>query len=438
MTETQSVNLVLEKVSFVSKISIILKASSDDDNPIPGYLYQEVSNITLESDGYCESTLEYLVDRLEKNSHHVKLKVLKLMKYIVEHGNPNFRLGLIKSAHGIMAATKFSGPADPLHGNVPYQLVRKAAQELSSLLFDTEQADSKESVESIPPKTYIGLGPTDVSRSSGTMEGFGNSPASSQNKSFGESVMDNLGKIMDKITEGPADYQNEVLSMLEQSKAYKPPESYHGNQLQHVNQQLRPKRAPIVKHTPGRAGGGWEEDDDEEEELEDGEKDIKTGSQSSGKRSSDNTEIVDRLCNETQEDWSAEENHVKSLVDCEDNILLTRQEIVSFMKHCGQLNCDKVLEYLNQRLGTGSDAINMRSLLLVENFLTKDYISIDRVIKQCKDKLLSLYWSADQGPVKSKTKKIIRTLEKLQNVIILDDNNKDTTMNLITISDEIG
>lgn len=393
----------------------------------------------MESDGYCESTLEYLVDRLEKNSHHVKLKVLKLMKYIVEHGNPNFRLGLIKSAHGIMAATKFSGPADPLHGNVPYQQVRKAAQELSSLLFDIEQTDGTESAKSMPPKTYIGLGPSDSSRSSGTMEGFGNSPASSQNKTFGDSVRDNLGKIIDKITEGPTDYQNEVLSMLEQSKAYKPPESYHGNQLPHLTQHVRPKQAPIVKHTPGRAGGGWEEDDDDNNvESEDEEKHLKIDSQSSGKHSSESTEKVDRLDNVTQEDWSVEENHVKSLVDCEDNFLLTRQEIVSFMKHCGQLNCDKVLEFLIQRFGASSDTINMRSLLLVENFLTRDYISIDRIIKQCKDKLLSLYLSTSQGPVKSKTRKIIRTLEKLQNVTILDDNNKDIAVDLITISDEIG
>ncbi len=64
-----------------------------------------IAELTLESGGYCQALIDYFVDRLEKRSCHVKLKVLKIMKFIVENGHPDFRQGLRRQSRGIKAAT---------------------------------------------------------------------------------------------------------------------------------------------------------------------------------------------------------------------------------------------------------------------------------------------------------------------------------------------
>jgi hypothetical protein len=57
-----------------------------------------------------------------------------------------------------------------------------------------------------------------------------------------------------------------------------------------------------------------------------------------------------RLENFNVEDWSAEENLVKSTVARGDKRLLTNAQILEFLKSCQSCNCDKVLELLSQSL----------------------------------------------------------------------------------------
>lgn len=58
----------------------------------------------------------------------------------------------------------------------------------------------------------------------------------------------------------------------------------------------------------------------------------------------------DRLDSSSYEDWSTEENLVKSTVDTGNNHLLTNSQITEFIKSCQACNCDKVLELLCQSL----------------------------------------------------------------------------------------
>ncbi|XP_060064161.1 AP-4 complex accessory subunit Tepsin-like isoform X2 [Ylistrum balloti] len=427
MSESHTVNLVFEKVSFVNKISTILKATSDDDRPIPGYLYQEISKITHESDGYCESTLEYLVDRLERNSCHIKLKVIKVMKYLLENGHRNFRFGLLKKSRGITAATKFSGAPDPLHGNVPYLMVRKAAQELSEMLFDTEvmeanlEGQDKESVK------LINTGSMGSSNhQTGKLEGFGNSPAV-QKSTFGDNLIDNVYKLAEKINEQPADRQRELLKTVQNVGEYKPPMNITTDSSPLVTPFTKPEVKsypvePMRKHVPGKAGGGWDDSDDDV--------DSRHGhSQSSGKKSSgSNNDLLERMEVVTLEDWSGEENLVNNTVDNGQSFLLKRIEIKNFVQNCHQLSCYKILELLNQRLKSGVDNHRMRSLLLVENLLTTDLISIDRVIRTCKGNLIWLVGNCT-GPIASKANKIIKILERLSNNILFHGSAIDTNLN---------
>lgn len=421
MSENHSVNQVFEKVSFVNKISTILKATSDDDKPIPGYLYQEICKITYESDGYCESTLEFLVDRLAKDSCHIKLKVMKVMKYILENGHRNFRFGLLKNSGGITAATKFSGPPDPLHGNVPFLMVRKVAQELSEVLFDTEMFEANQEGE--PPR-QIKTDSIGSSRSQkGKLEGFGNSPAVQKN-TLGDSLMDNVYKLTEKMSEQPADRQRELLKTVQNVGGYKPPTNYPADIPPLVVPFKKPEvqshpAEPLRKHIPGKAGGGWDDSDDEC---------YPAHSHSSGKKSTESNDMLDsRLDGITLEDWSGEENLVTSTVDNGQAFLLTRTEIKAFINSCHQLSCFKIIELLNRRLKSGVNNHTMRSLLLVENLLTTDLINVDRMIRTCTDNLIWLVGNC-RGPIASKANKIIRIMEKLSNSSLLD---RDTAKSLI-------
>ncbi|XP_033748801.1 AP-4 complex accessory subunit Tepsin-like isoform X2 [Pecten maximus] len=414
MSENHSVNLVFEKVSFVNKISIILKATSDDDKPIPGYLYQEISKITHESDGYCESTLEYLVDRLEKNSCHIKLKVIKVMKYLLENGHRNFRFGLLKNARGITAATKFSGAPDPLHGNVPYLMVRKAAQELSEVLFDTETFEGNQEGEPTSLINTDSLGSSNYQK--GKLEGFGNSPAVQKN-TLGDSLIDNVYKMAEKMSEQPADRQRELLKTVQDVGGYKPPINYPADMAPLVVPFIKPEIKahpvePLRKHIPGKAGGGWDDSDDDDADS------CPAHSQSSGKKSTGSNDLLERMDGVTLEDWSGEESLVTNTVDNGQSFLLKRTEIKIFIMSCHQLGCYKILELLNQRLKSGVDNHTMRSLLLVENLLTTDLISVDRMVRTCKESLVWLVANCS-GPIASKANKIIKILEKLSNSSLL-------------------
>ncbi|XP_061191299.1 AP-4 complex accessory subunit Tepsin-like [Saccostrea echinata] len=410
---TEAVSTVFEKVSFVSKISTVLKATSDDEATIPGNLYTEISNITLESDGYSDSMLEYLVDRLNKNSCHVKLKVMKLMKHILSHGNPRFKLGLMKCSQGITETKKYSGPPDPLHGNIPYLAVRKTAKELLEVLFDTEDLPSSRA----PVSTSSGYGNQGAPKSK--MEGFGNSP-SPQKVGIGKSFLQNISDFAQHLTEEPENPQRAVLSSLETPGSYKPPEDHTFSLAPDSSEGIQPStRRKEVVHIPGKAGGGWDDDDD-------GDNENVNGNLSSDRHSGANADSFSRLESGNVEDWSTEENLVKSTVATGNSHLLTNAQIAEFIKSCQACNCDKVLELLSQSLESTDGHLLMRALLLVENFLRTDIYGIDQISTTCGKHLLTIS-ERSSSPQTSKSRKIIRILEKLGSSPSIKDRESDLT-----------
>uniref|UniRef100_A0A8C6V815 TEPSIN adaptor related protein complex 4 accessory protein n=1 Tax=Naja naja TaxID=35670 RepID=A0A8C6V815_NAJNA len=113
----------------------LIKGTSDDEVPCPGYLLEEIAKISHESTGSSHCLLEYLLNRLQSNSCHIKLKVLKILLYMCTHGSSPFLLQLKRNSSFIQEAIGFTGPPDPLHGNSLYQKVRMTAQDLAGTLF---------------------------------------------------------------------------------------------------------------------------------------------------------------------------------------------------------------------------------------------------------------------------------------------------------------
>ena len=59
----------------MSYTSLLQKATSNDDNPAPGYVYTELNKITHADLPSCEKMADWLNDKLKKNEPAVKWKV---------------------------------------------------------------------------------------------------------------------------------------------------------------------------------------------------------------------------------------------------------------------------------------------------------------------------------------------------------------------------
>ena len=91
--------------------SLVSKATSADEAPTPGYMFNEISRITHTSAKDCTNLEEFLLKRLKKDHVHQKLKTLKVIKHCCQQGHSSFRrelqrhTGDIKECLGVLALT---------------------------------------------------------------------------------------------------------------------------------------------------------------------------------------------------------------------------------------------------------------------------------------------------------------------------------------------
>ncbi|XP_073876998.1 AP-4 complex accessory subunit tepsin isoform X22 [Macaca fascicularis] len=281
-----------DRLSFLHRLPILLKGTSDDDVPCPGYLFEEIAKISHESPGSSQCLLEYLLSRLHSSSGHGKLKVLKILLYLCGHGSSSFLLILKRNSAFIQEAAAFAGPPDPLHGNSLYQKVRAAAQDLGSTLFsDTVLPLAPSQPLGNPPATGMGS----QARPHGTLQGFGYS------KEHGRTAM---------------------------------------------------------RHQPGQAGGGWDElDSSPSSQNSSQNSDLSRVSDSGSHSGSDSHSGASREPGDL-----AERVEVVALSDCQQELslvrtvtrgpcaFLSREEAQHFLKACGLLNCEAVLQLLTCHL----------------------------------------------------------------------------------------
>ncbi|EFA77586.1 hypothetical protein PPL_12190 [Heterostelium album PN500] len=121
--------------TLVPSHSLVGKATIDNNQPTPGYLFVDLQNETLISNEKSQQVLSQLLNRLKKDSPTVKLKSLKCMKHLLLKGSVTFRQDLITCSDYINQCTNFRGTLDPLHGDAPFSAVRKEANEILNLLF---------------------------------------------------------------------------------------------------------------------------------------------------------------------------------------------------------------------------------------------------------------------------------------------------------------
>jgi hypothetical protein len=121
----------------MSMDGLLKKATTDDENPTPGYVFTELAKFTHNDPGTCEKMVDWLVNRLKRNEPAVKWKTLLVMKHVAKGGRLEFRRALQRHNEAVKACTQFRGPPDPLRGNEPYSRVQTAAKDALEAMFDS-------------------------------------------------------------------------------------------------------------------------------------------------------------------------------------------------------------------------------------------------------------------------------------------------------------
>jgi len=111
--------------------SNIYRATNRDNTPTPGYLFNDiVQNVSNACPSEIPALAQYLIDCVNGDHAHVKLKALFVIKTLA-YRIPPFQqafLGQPGGLESVQEACVFTGPPSPMFGDEPYRLVREAAE----------------------------------------------------------------------------------------------------------------------------------------------------------------------------------------------------------------------------------------------------------------------------------------------------------------------
>ncbi|XP_029068804.1 AP-4 complex accessory subunit tepsin isoform X6 [Monodon monoceros] len=410
-----------DRLSFLHRLPILLKGTSDDDVPCPGYLFEEIAKISHESLGSSRCLLEYLLSRLQSGSGRVKLKVLKILLHLCGHGSSSFLLILKRNPAFIQEAAVFTGPPDPLHGNSLYQKVRAAAQDLGAALFSDALSPLPPSQ---PPRALPPAGMGSQSRPQSSLQGFGYSKERGHTGSAGEAFLSTIQKAAEVVASAmrPGPESPSSQRSLLRGYAYQPAVTPSAGLGPPTPRNPLPTAGPgarAMRHQPGQAGGGWDELDSSPNSQDSSQEndDLGKASDSGSPSGSDSPSGASRAPSDL-----AERVEAVTLSDCQQELslvravtrgphcFLSREEVQHFVKECGLLNCEAVLELLIRHLGASSERVQMRALGAIASLGCTDLLSQERVLLLARPRLQELSVGSP-GPVTNKATKILRHFE---------------------------
>ncbi|KAM4663081.1 AP-4 complex accessory subunit tepsin [Discoglossus pictus] len=413
---------VLERLKFLHQLPLLLKGTSDDDTPCPGYLYEEIAKISYESPGSCRCLMEHLLNRLQSSSCYVKLKVLKILLSLCSHGSPQFVQDLRRNASFIQEATDVSGPVDVYHGHSLYQKVRAAAQDLVGCLFSDTSSHAGPAVLS-KARTQTGMG-SQASHPQ-AMQGFGYSQDGNSMGTSGETFLNGIQRAAVAVTHAvlPGSVPRSSCPSTQSDDTYTP--------VAVPSSDRRPpseKPLPVVAHNcrvshrSGVPGGGWDESDSGHSSQESEQykfphsrsSDANSKSGSDGQSRSSNresAEMTDRVESSHPGDCLQEAQLVWTVTRGR-RVFLTKEEVQHFVRGCSLLNCEVVFEMLNRSLMDENSCIRMRSMCAISALMTSDLLSHDHMLAVVRINLQKLS-KGSPGPVTDKATKILRQFEAL-------------------------
>ncbi|NXK40509.1 AP4AT protein, partial [Piprites chloris] len=402
-----------DRLSFLSRLPVLLRGTADDDTPCPGYLFEEIAKISRESPGSSQCLLEHLLTRLQSSSCHVKLKVLKILLHTCCQGSPQFVLQLKRNAGFIREAAVFSGPPDPLHGNSLNQKVRAAAQDLASVLFSDAPLPQP---LALPARSSAPAGMGSSPSPCGSLQGFGFSGDRSGPASTGEALLSSLQRAAEAVAQAvlPAP------GVPRRPRGDLPEDTYEPVRAPSPTGSPAPTTVPTVSHQPGLAGGGWEEADSGHSSRESSQGHERSRTSDSGSKSGSDSRSgasrelshgTDRVDADSPGDCRREVSLVSGLTRGA-AVFLTREEAQHFLKECGLLNCEVVLELLGRALEDPSDSVRMRSMSALSALGCSDLLSPEQIFAVTRQHLQQLS-QGSPGPVANRATKMLRQFEAL-------------------------
>ncbi|CAB1450680.1 unnamed protein product [Pleuronectes platessa] len=384
----------MERLAFLQKVPTLMKATADDENPCPGYLFQEIGKISHESSGCGQCLLEYLLERLQAGSCHVKLKVLKIFVHLCSHGSNHFLTELRRNSTFIQQASVYSGPPDPIHGTALYQKVRNTAQEVARSLF----TDAMLNKSSVSPLNH-GMGMGSDHRSG--MQGFGYSPGKQGTGS--DSLLDKIQKAAEVV-----------------ASAVLPPTEHQGIRLQenHYRAVVAPS-APIEVAVPACAYNLPARKPKAVTQRCPGKPTAGPQLAASQRGPGANRGPAERAVGTYQNglmlcSWGdcGQEMALISRLTEGSRVFLSREENQHFIKECSILNCEVVVELLSSKLQDPSNTVKMRALCAIACLMTSDLLSLEQMFGATQRRLRQLS-EGPPGPVANKATKILRQFEAL-------------------------
>ncbi|NXK57262.1 AP4AT protein, partial [Chauna torquata] len=350
-------------------------------------------------------------------------QVLKILLHTCAQGSPQFLLQLRRNAIFIREASAFTGPPDPLHGNSLNQKVRAAAQDLASVLFSDAALPMP---AALPARPLPPAGMGSKSSACSSLQGFGFSSEKGGSVSAGEALLSTLQRAAEAVAnavlpspEGPQPHRREL-----HEDAYQPvtvPSPARSSTGSAKPPAAAAAHGVRVSHQPGLAGGGWEEADSghssQDSSQENGDLSrtsdsySKSGSDSHSGASRELANVAERVDADSLGDCLREVSLVSALTQGA-RVFLTREEAQHFLKECGLLNCEVVLELLSRALEDPSDSVRMRSMCAISSLMCSDLLSLDQIFAVTRQHLQQLS-QGSPGPVANRATKILRQFEAL-------------------------
>jgi ENTH domain len=122
--------------------AVLLRATSRDSSPTPGYLYDEIAKMTHADFAGCRALLTFLKERIKRDDPYTKHKCLLVIKHVCMKGRPDFKKDMQRSVDDVKACSAYTGPPDPLRGDELYKRVREAAKETLECIYADEHNNS--------------------------------------------------------------------------------------------------------------------------------------------------------------------------------------------------------------------------------------------------------------------------------------------------------
>ncbi|XP_043353496.1 AP-4 complex accessory subunit tepsin isoform X2 [Dermochelys coriacea] len=393
-----------DRLGFLSRLPTLMKGTSDDDIPCPGYLFEEIAKISHDSPGSSQCLLEHLLNRLQTNSCHVKLKWPRLCS--ASPVSPGAEDSAVRVHARLFAVPPAAEKEFHLHPG-------------SSSVCGAARSPARQQLVPESPRSSTGMGSQPSPCSS--LQGFGFTSERSGSPSASEALLATIQKAAEVVAsavlpspEFPPPCPREL-----QDDAYQPVTAPSPGKSCAVPQKPPAATAHSmrVSHQPGQAGGGWEETDSghssQNSSQENGE--LSRTSDSYSKSGSDSPSGASReLGNVTErvEGDCVQELSLVSALTRGSKVFLMREEAQHFIKECGLLNCEVVLELLSRMLQDPSELVCMRSMCAISSLLCSDLLAHEQIFVITQQHLQQLS-QRSPGPVANKATKLLRQFEAL-------------------------